>query len=207
MRCPHCQASNPDTAVFCGQCFERFDTAAAEPEAAPAGTDRPQPGGAGAGTAVAGRFSAVDGALTWRCALCDATNDLSAFSCSVCGAKMDAETDAAAVVDWPAARRAESLMPGLGHLRVGLTGMGVARTGTVGLWLVLVLLLSLSGGAGLVTALPLLIGIAAIWVTGPGDLDAARTGRRPRLDARGFMYLVTGVILGVIVAGGVSLIL
>jgi hypothetical protein len=212
VRCPRCQATNADGARFCGQCFTRFDAPQAPspaldptpPPAAPSGPPVVRGGGA---DARVGRFALVDGALTWRCAVCDTPNDAGTFACAVCGTRMDAESAPGGHVDWPAARRAEALVPGLGHLRAGHAGVGAARMALVALWLVGTALLALGGLAGVAVAVPLLVGAAGIWVTGPGDLDAVRAGRPPRLDGRGLGSLVVGVTLGVIVAGGLTFLL
>jgi hypothetical protein len=116
---------------------------------------------------------------------------------------MDAEAGGSDDVDWEDARRAEVLIPGLGHIRAGQGGMGISRLAITAIWLLGYVALALGGGA--LAGLPLLIGIAILWVTGPGDLDAARAGRPPRLDPQRFMYLVIAVTVGVIVAGGVSI--
>lgn len=243
MRCPSCNATNPDTATFCGQCYEKFSAPEPEPGALPtrevdpsasvdpaplatpvpdwlvlsdsadlplaqpaddtAGEERDAP--AGSGSAVIGRFRAEDGSLGWTCGVCGEANPLEEFTCSVCGSRMDAEEpDEGPKVAWETARRIEMLAPGIGHIQAGVTGMGIARTGMVVFWAIGALALSGGGASGLVTAVPFLLGIAAVWITGPGDLEAARMGRPPRLDARKFMYLVIGVLVGVIVLGGIG---
>lgn len=238
MRCPSCQATNPDTAAFCGQCYERFEAqpvAVADPHelpdwlavgapAPPADADGPpgtpgtpgtptageEPRPDGAGTpaerreAAAGRFRSDGVQARWTCVVCGEENSMEDFSCTVCGSRMDAEADPTAGVDWVAARRLELMAPGLGHLRAGQGGMGVARTTLVVLWSLGALALVLSGTAGVLAALPLVIGIVAIWVTGPSDLDALRVGRQPRLGGRTFLYLVIGVTIGVITLGGLG---
>lgn len=227
MRCPRCDATNPDTATFCGQCYDRFETP--DPDPAPAdATTTGDEGGAqfrtpvddtavvpprahsGGGEVVAvGRFTLTGEGLTWRCAFCDTSHPAGEFVCTVCGAKMDDEAGATATaaVDWDRARRLELLAPGLGHLRAGQGGMGAARGGILIVWLLGTVLLVTGGLSGLLTAVPLLLGIAVVWATGPGDLDAARRGVTPRLDARRFMYLVIGVTTAVIIMGGLAVIL
>ncbi|WP_370328208.1 zinc ribbon domain-containing protein [Euzebya sp.] len=212
MRCPSCGATNPEGARFCGQCYEVFDAPRRE-DPDPAQPGRPEPDEPGPASPTApstarpvavGRFASVDGEMVWRCAVCDTTNPSTTFSCDVCGARMDAEEGAGPDVDWAAARRRELLLPGLGHLAAGQAGMGAARMGIAALWLLGAFALALGGTAGLLAATPLVVGMSTIWVTGPGDLDAARAGRPPRLDARRFMYLVIGVTVGVIVLGGLG---
>ncbi len=214
MRCPDCNASNPESASFCGQCYAIFPKAAPEPTPGPTPdpvSERPGPAAAPArpaGQAVAGRFSAVDGELTWRCAVCDTTNDVTTFVCTVCGAKMDTESGTAAeATDWEAAKRAEALVPGLGHLRTGHNGMGASRMGIVLLWLIGSFTLAAGGVNGLLAAVPLILGMGVVWATGPSDLEAARHDRRPLLDPQRFMYLVIGATVGVIVAGGLVILL
>lgn len=225
MRCPSCGATNPDSAAFCGQCHDRFTPmgvasapAAPTPPAVPPGEGAdvpwlaqidagapPQASPAGEGRATVGRFSADGGHLTWTCATCATPHPFGVFTCPACGTRMDAEaTSTGEVVDWSQARRLEAVVPGLGHLRSGHTGMGAARSAIAATWLVGSLLLAGEGVSGLLTASPLVLGMVVIWVTGPADLDAAAKGRAPRLDARRFMYLVVAATVGVIVAGGMT---
>lgn len=126
MRCPGCGAANPDTATFCGQCYDRFDadadadapadapasaawaaTSSVAPPASasdaraaeePADVGSPTDGGAPPLRPVAvGRFAAAAEGLSWRCcALCETSHPLGVFVCTVCGAKMDAEAADAA---------------------------------------------------------------------------------------------------------------
>ncbi|MGI9018407.1 MAG: hypothetical protein ACR2HR_15105 [Euzebya sp.] len=116
MICPGCNATNSDTATFCGQCYGSFE-APPEPLTAPeevpwlvtgAGKERRDP----------------DGQVLWRCAVCATSNPATAYICEVCGAKMDAEAPDpdARPVDWAAARRQEMLVPGLVHIRTGRNG-------------------------------------------------------------------------------------
>lgn len=239
MRCPSCHATNPDSATFCGQCYQRFDVVAPSdplldtlggpPPAGEPWTGMANPGPRTPDTTTAehatadhpttahatgqpvavGRFIADDEGLMWRCALCETRQPIGVFTCTVCGAKMDAEAPDAAAnpVDLEAARRLEAVVPGLGHLRTGHSGMGVARSGIVAVWVLGALALATGGPSGLLTAAPLVAGMAVIWATGPGDLGAAHEDRAPRLDARRFMYLVIGVTTGVIVAGGLAVLL
>lgn len=217
MRCPGCGATNTDTATFCGQCYERFDIApvaadvggAAETVAAVDSGEAPAARSDPAHPVAVGRFAAAEGGLTWRCALCDTSHSFGVFVCTVCGAKMDVEAREGSdePVDYDSARRLEAAVPGLGHLRTGHTGIGAARGGIVVVWLLGSLVLASGGASGLLTALPMVLGMIVIWASGPADLEAARHGRPPRLDARRFMYLVIGVTTGVIIAGGLAVIL
>lgn len=201
MRCPTCNATNPDGAAFCGLCLRRFA------DVVPASAVAPGSSPAGPARAEVGRFTAEDGELRWTCAVCGTQHPLGVFTCRTCGARIDVETPDphAAPVDLDRARRLEAVVPGLGHLRTGHTGMGGARAGITAIWLAGSLLLAGGGISGLLTALPLVVGLAVIWVTGPGDVRAARLGRSPRLDARRFMYLVLGATTCVILAGGLIL--
>lgn len=228
MRCPTCQATNPDSATFCGQCYMRFEhgTASADPLPRRDGSDpedlpewlavgapdepatgdvaSADPPGPDPRPATVGRFHSDGVAVGWTCVVCGEDNPMAEFSCTVCGTRMDAEVDHASAVDWPAARRVEAFVPGLGHVRAGSGGMGMARTAMVLLWGLGAAVLATAGGAGLLAALPLLVGVLVIWVTGPSDLDALRAGREPRLNARVFLYLVIGVTVGVVALGGLA---
>lgn len=216
MRCPNCHATNPESATFCGQCFQRFgtetppDAPALPTRGAPAGTapsewePAPQSPLESSAEATSGRFKVAGDRVSWTCAVCGEDNEVGVFSCAVCGSRMDAEQAGEEAVDWEEARRVELLAPGLGHYRAGAHGMGIARLTMVLLWLVGAVLLALGGLLGLVTAIPLVLGVVIIWATGPGDLRALRAGRAGTLDARRFMYLVVGVLIGVIVIGGIG---
>lgn len=115
MRCPSCGARNPETAGWCGQCYQDMrppDRAEAGPaasapqghaETAPAaprgpaapkrvpGSDSDAAGGAATPRADAdepraGRaFRRRGQQMEWRCARCDSWNPLEAPACTVCG--------------------------------------------------------------------------------------------------------------------------
>ena len=236
MRCPSCLATNSDTATFCGQCYTRFDQPpAAEPvrsapdldevpwlvtgaptdaapsdttpsDTAPSDAAQPETVPATGATATAGRFHFDDGRAGWTCGVCGEPNELTAFTCDVCGARMDAEEPPVRLSpeEWDRARRAEALAPGVGHLRTGSPGSGIARLGMVLLWFLGTVLLATGGTGGIIASVPMVVGILVIWATGPGDLTALQRGRSPRLDARRFMYLVIGVTVAVIVVGGIG---
>lgn len=157
-------------------------------------------------TATAGRFHVHEGGAGWTCGVCGEPNALTAFTCSVCGARMDAEEAPARLSpdEWDRVRRTEALAPGVGHIRAGSPGAGIARLGMVLLWFLGTVLLATGGTTGIIASLPMVLGILIIWATGPGDLTALQRGRDPRLDARRFMYLVIGVTVAVIVVGGIG---
>lgn len=219
-RCPSCGATNPPGAAWCGQCFTRFEPAAAPaPTAAPAPPRHPHasppstaparaPGTAGA-AAGDRRLRVVDGGVEWTCATCGEANPIDTFSCTVCGAGMaDAFAPPSAPVDWDRARRRELLVPGSGLVLAGAGGLGAARAVLVGLWLLGALLLLASGGAeALPIAAPLLVGVTALYATGVRDVDALRAGREPLWAGRRLLWLVIAVtllplLIGVVLALG-----
>lgn len=229
--CEDCGAANPERATFCGQCHRPFhavhrveggarpvvpptDPASPAPDSVAPDPVAPTAGGTGAASpdetrsGRSGRFRVEQGAVAWTCGVCDAENDLDVFTCTVCGSRMDTEVPPAGpAVSRTTLRRLEMLVPGVGHMRGGAVGMGIARIGMVVVWAIGAMVLASGGAAGLRSSVPLLLGIAGIWATGPGDLSAHLDGRPPRLDAGRFMYLVLGVTVAVILVGGLSAVL
>jgi hypothetical protein len=225
MRCGSCGARNPDTADWCSQCFVALGSAPAAtgdaPGVAPAPTDDPastrdatphdrSPGDPAPGpvdeapgaTDDGGRdVRERDGEVEWRCATCDAWSSLHAPRCERCGAPRTGfgvdqpealgPEDAEQLVVWTL------LLPGLGHVRAGRVGSGVARGVIAVGWLLGAILLAVGAvGAGTapVAAAPLALGAAAIWVASVRDVAAlARGESRELLDARGLLWLVAGV--------------
>lgn len=154
--------------------------------------------------AEVGRFSAGEGGVRWTCGVCGERNPVAEFTCEVCGSRMDASEDERANVDWDAARTRELMLPGLGLLHAGVGGGGGARVFLAVLWLLGALGLAFQGLGGLLGAFPLLVGLAVLWLVGPGDLQAAKDGREARLTPRRLLYLVAGVTMGVMLMGGLG---
>lgn len=150
-----------------------------------------------------------------RCPWCDAINLDNALFCGQCHRGFDESVRSRPVLVRPdppshaadphevaRARALERIMPGLGHLRTGQPAVGIARAGITGLWLATALILWFGGLAGRLSSLPLLAGVAVVWITGPADVRAGCSGRQPWLDSNRFVQLVVGATAAVIAVGG-----
>src|SRR5688572_17351873 len=104
MQCPHCGATNPDSAQWCGQCYRRFDEAAATPttpngqpaEAVPVtethdvvALDVPAAPATRATPPLqdaAGAIRREGDRIEWSCPQCEHINPIELPNCEVCGA-------------------------------------------------------------------------------------------------------------------------
>lgn len=120
MRCPACQARNPETADWCSQCYASLrppeppppppaSAPPASPERAPEPATVPSPAGGeatpdGRERAVSdpdavgyvsrdGRFRRTEEGLDWRCPVCDEWSPIERTTCVTCGAPFAADTD------------------------------------------------------------------------------------------------------------------
>lgn len=144
----------------------------------------------------------ADGEIEWRCATCEGWNDLGVAACVACGAPRrgfgSEPQEPAEQLDEDRLVAASVLLPGLGHLRAGRTGSGVARAVFAVGWLVGGLLLLLAaaraGGGAYLAAVPLLAGAAAVWVLTVWDIRSLARGEdTERLDGRVLLWLMAGV--------------
>lgn len=176
MRCPSCDARNPDDAAWCSQCFATLATPAptdptqpdADPtDAAPTGRRRapavpsapPATGQATPTTVGPGdRMRRSEGGIEWRCAVCDTWNPLSLESgttdvCTACQTPLreivvqGPATASAPRVSETTALVGTALLPGLGHVLLGRAASGGARMLLYVVWLAGSLAL-LAGAAG-----------------------------------------------------------
>jgi hypothetical protein len=223
MRCGACGARNPATATWCSQCFAGFGQPATPtpPAGEHAPTQRDAVGAATPGTedrdvagvpapgpaSTARDVREHEGGIEWRCPVCDGWSSLHATSCHRCGAaRTGFGVDAPAPVEGRELERLVALtvlLPGLGHLRAGRVGTGLARAVVAFAWLVGAVVLGVGAvrsGAAPVAALPLLLGAVVVWVASVRDVRAlAGPERRELLDARGLLWLVaavTGLLAG-----------
>lgn len=203
MQCAACGAANPDSAAWCGQCFAPFGNAAPEPEEAPPSLteDADERDPAPARVVTEGIFRAEGDRIEWTCTICGEINPLDHYTCQVCGTPLSAAEARERDVDWRAARFRELLFPGLGHVAAGDAGNGWARTIIALLWLFGLVVVLLTGVEGLVASVPLVIGLAVLWLAGPHDLRALEAGRTPLLDTRRFLWLVVAVTAGLMLTG------
>ncbi len=127
--CPQCGASNPSSAVWCNQCYARFEPAVTAPAAqvaAPPPPPPPQP--TPAPDTPTGTGAPADPAVpdsegpSWTCRTCDTSNPLVVDRCSVCGKSIyDNYGGDATVRPQIATGKATrwALIPGFGHAKTG----------------------------------------------------------------------------------------
>lgn len=215
--CPTCGARNPENAGWCSQCYTDLRTpaepppatgteTAPRPDATPAAPTPIAPTGTPAGDATAdagGRFRRSGEEFEWRCEVCATWNPVGTTACSVCGTSFGRsvgleEEEPLRDVDEGTVLIASAFLPGLGHILLGRTGMGVVRALTYVIWLAggWILLRGAAGTGGTVLpAVPLLLGAFLLWVASGYDAVALAGDRgREVLTPRIFFWLVVGVI-------------
>lgn len=172
--------------------------AVSQPSAGEAAGDRPAQGTSAEQRDIRQRS---DGEIEWRCATCESWNALEASACVACGAPRrgfgSGPDEPAEHLDEDRLVAATILLPGLGHLRAGRMGSGIARAVFAVGWLVgglLLLLAAAKAGAAYLAAVPLLAGAAAVWVLSLMDVRSLARGEdRERLDGRALLWLMAGV--------------
>jgi hypothetical protein len=181
---------------------------AATQAATPTSTITPPPKAVGT---ERGAFRVKDDGVVWVCSSCESENALEVVACRVCGTTF-AETVS------PKAERPERdpgtatllslFIPGAGHAYVGLWGQGIARA-VVSLWVMVVVLVSFlqrgDAGAALIAAVFGLVALA-LWAVAAHDAyrEARREEKLVLLKGRGFVYLVLGLLLLLLVLLTVS---
>jgi hypothetical protein len=211
VRCPACNAHNPDEAEWCGQCLTRLRVEpepGPEPQPEPARDESPaderaevlpaQPRDTGTGD---GRFRRRDGEFEWRCEICEEWNLVGIARCTVCGTSIWGPEEVAQ----PGQRATPgvallltALLPGAGHAALGRMGTAWARGLTYLLWVLggtTLLVTALTSGESALPGIILLLGALALWVITLLDVQSLLANRtRQILDARVFLWLVVGVI-------------
>ena len=217
MRCPACDARNPDEAQWCSQCLTSLRGA---PEPAPeptpeAWSEAPSPVPDDAAvtsphvdaqdgallTSGGGRFRRHDGEIEWRCEVCQSWNLVGLARCTVCATPMTGP-EAAPVPDRratpPVVLLLTVLLPGAGHAALGRMATAWARGLTYLLWLLggtMLLVTALSSSESPLPGAILLLGAAILWLITLLDVQSLLANRtRQILDARVFLWLVVGVI-------------
>lgn len=212
MRCPSCTASNPDDAGWCGQCFVGLNQP--EPErpapvapaspvvslpAEPAGNAIQTPSATSVEQLRTPGMRRSGKQVEWECAQCGEYHSMDNLRCDVCGASfadryrtVEAE---APQPNWALALMLSAVAPGAGHVLLGRYGAGLGRLLLFTVWLLgaFALFNATGSGAALVAA-PLLVGVAALWVTGLVDIQRLRQGRPSLLSNRALLWLVVGVV-------------
>jgi hypothetical protein len=210
VRCPSCDARNPDGAAWCNQCLRPLGAAATDTATAPEAPAAPV-GSAQDGDTTAARqrdVRTVDGEVEWRCPRCDVWSPLPAARCTTCGGpRRGFGVDERDVRPPPSAgprlAAASLVLPGLGHVLAGRYGSGVARALLAVSWLLggLVLLRGATrGGASPLPSVPLLVGAVTVWAASLADVRRLTVDEgREWLHPRALLWLTSGVIGSLVV--------
>lgn len=216
MRCPACNARNPDGAEWCSQCFTDLRAPTPQPTPPPSSEEPGSPASVPAADAPlavpsrgaaesSDRFRRTDEGIDWRCATCDTWSPLEVTSCTVCGAAFartlradEPEGPQPAELSEGVALAASVALPGLAHILAKRTATGVLRALFFVSWLVGGVLLAreaAGSGQAITASLPLFLGALIIWVGSVLDAQAiTRTGEDVVLVPRVFMWVVVGVV-------------
>lgn len=209
MICPSCGARNGERAEWCSQCFAVLGGPS---PTAPAAAPSPPPGSVTGAEEVADErdVRVRDEQVEWRCPVCHTWSPLLEAACRGCGGARAGFTPTeggparAPRAGATASLVASALLPGLGHLLRGLTGLGLA---------VLLLWLLWAGGAlasrtgAVPLTLVLVLAAATLWAASLLDLRRRGTGAAPVLSGRGLAWStvgVTGLLVFAALAGGLT---
>jgi ribosomal protein L40E len=218
-RCANCGASNTETAEWCSQCLERFDSAVPEPavvggppappgEAAPAGAEKKR----SSPPVDTGAFQVTEEGINWVCRTCGSANSIDVFTCSVCGTTFaeHVRPESERPQRDPATTAMISLFfPGAGHAYLGMWGQAVAR-GVLSLWVLLVAVVGLVDKdvpGSLVMASFFGFVALLLWIVAAHDAfrEATNDTGRVLLRGRRFLYLVLALMALLFVAMLVAL--
>lgn len=211
MRCPRCNALNPDDAAWCTLCLTPFRAPASEetgktpdpgdvldsgPLAHVPANPRPAlPGEAPVGPSGLVRRRGEE--LFWRCPNCEGENDIEENRCPTCGTgffdALGLPGGAAAPIQGAREKRNPnvaaglSILPGAGQMYLGLVGDGVVRLMLAAWWFATALLLR--GAAMAPVRMLFLVAWAALVCVSAAD------GYRQAGDPRAAPVLTRKVIL------------
>ncbi|MFT5222614.1 MAG: ribosomal protein L40E [Glaciecola sp.] len=204
MNCPECNAHNPERATFCSLCHTNFAAPAAVEFEAPLPPDAGPPTSGASATALHDRFRKTDGGFDWRCERCQQWSPLQATTCRVCSQPFReafAEQKPPPIPDASDAMvlALTALLPGLGHIATGRTGIGVSR---LMLYLVFALgaaMLQLQAAqttASAVAVIPLALGALVVWISTMLDARSVTLGsERTVLPSRAYLWLLVAVFV------------
>lgn len=231
MTCQACGAHNSDRAAWCTQCYGPLveppepdggslfgGHEPTEQESSPDGPEDaageggpPPPASGGGGVARGDRDVRVrDEQVEWRCSVCQSWTSLFEPACSGCGAPRagftppDSAAERAPRVSVATSLVAGALLPGLGHLLRGSTGLGVAILLLFVLWAGGSL--ASLGGTSALTAV-LLLAAVALWVAALLDIWQRGSGGAAVLSGRMLAratIAVTGLLALVAIGGGLA---
>lgn len=226
-KCPHCGASNPESALWCNQCFGAFasDPTPSSSVVAPTPASPPVPvpdSDFDSETLVsdpvppdhdamrANEISTTDtqeadavaeaSGATWTCQTCDAVNPVALNLCSVCGTSIF-EAFGATEDGKPEITERQAtlwaLIPGMGHSKAGF--------GLLGLTVAMLIGFTFFSSVGLIASSQLVasafFGLVtmALWGVSIVDAVALSDGRKPLLEGRVITYLAGGLVAIIII--------
>ena len=224
LRCPECGATNKPDAQWCGQCLTKFAASAPPPPPPPPATTQENGDGLADVTPLhpgvseqaddefkplttktqqvgAGSVTVAEDGISWTCARCDTSNELSANICRVCGAKfaqaIQAEEDLRPQRDANTVALVSLFMPGAGHAYLGMWGEAVARA-VISMWVVAVAIFAAVQAAPQAKIMAVLFGLIAtgLWMLAAHDSyrEASNAPRMVLLKGKFFLYLVLGLL-------------
>jgi ribosomal protein L40E len=204
VNCPECSAYNPEQATFCSLCHTNFAArAAVELEATlPPDAGPPTPGASA--TAQHGRFRKTDEGFDWRCERCQQWSPLQDATCRVCAEPFQeafAEQKPQPIPDASDAMvlALTALLPGLGHIATGRTGIGVSRLMLYVVFALGAALLQSQAAqttASALAVIPLALGALVVWLSTMLDARNVTVGsERTVLPSRAYLWLLVGVFV------------
>ncbi len=211
MRCPNCNAENPDAAQFCSLCLTSFKPKVQETPPLPeANGGRPLPERGEISTAIPKTSSPVVG---WTCPVCQTINVVEADVCASCGSSLFESLKRSETI----AKRQTfegknaytaaglSFLPGLGHFYLGLVGEGVIRIILFAWWFSFAMILP--DRAGPMAGVRLILLIASFALIVISAIDSYRSveepGAAPILNRMVILYSSLAVV-GLLVVGAFS---
>jgi ribosomal protein L40E len=198
-RCPSCGALVAPDATWCGQCFTSLREPPGHPDPGPTAVATPSAtGGTASASAQTATASDAGTAPYWPCPVCEGRNPIEADVCATCGTPFAAvmRTDEARPNVEPRDAVLWSLvLPGLGHRLVGRGLDGFARAVLFVMSVGMAVLLFVSNGSALTSALTLLFIATAIAVYAVSAIEAARLaqGGELMIGSRVLLWILVGM--------------
>lgn len=138
----------------------------------------------------------LHGEPVWVCPSCALKQPMTSFVCQRCQHRFGhSPQESIPVAD---TSRYERYFPGLGFIKAGKTAHGLPRMLIVVSWILACILVGLQRP---LMALPLLVGIIILWVSGKHDLVEVINNRPPFFNTKRLLFLIIGVILTFILIG------
>lgn len=227
MRCPNCNAVNPESAEWCALCLRRFEpdppppieaTAVVRPYAAP------QPSGSPISEASVGVTELHDSEpirqsgpvtrrgdlVTWTCQSCSNENAMTSERCAVCGTSFYAafgpiRAKEPGITGNPVAAALLSVIPGAGHLYLKRTGEGIVRL-SLGVWWFLIALFLPNATRSLI-GVKALYALAALGLVGVSMIETYQAAENPsssQILTRSMVLWTSIGLFGLLMIGGIA---